>query len=272
MTAPRISVVLPVYAPTVFLRNLAEFAIRTLRTTAAQPFELIVVEVVHRNLDPERKLMTSWRPHDVDPNMRVDKYIHFPEKIGGVREFNAGIDAAEGEFILSTGTDIITPGDWDLELLRIFDARKDCGAATLSAYEPNYTIGPPGPIDLVVEGMFSPFTMYRRGWRFDEAYERVYCDSDIIMRLYEAGLRSYRSCRKHVWHLGSVTNTQADPEHVANHARALADDERLFYERWGNSPLAIFGMIRGGIMVYGREFDAWTKPINLHYDPKEQAS
>ena len=122
-------------------------------------------------------------------------------------------------------------------------------------------------MDLAVEGMFSPFTMIRRGWRYDEAYERVYQDSDLIMRQRAAGLHPYRSCRAHVWHLGSVTNNTSDDAWKAAHARALARDERLFYKRWGGSPSATFAMIRAGVQVYGREHEAFTAQINLHFDP-----
>ena len=268
MTAPRLSVVLPVLAPTPFLRNMTEFAIKTLRINADDPtFELIVCEAEHDYFAPygheglrETNNVPSW----------VDKYLNFNPKIGGVKEINAGIDAASCEYILLAGTDIIAPNGWDTELLRLFADRKDCGAATLSAYEPNATIGPTGPLDLVVEGMFSPFTMIRKPWRYDESYERVYQDSDMILRMYEAGLRSYRSCRKHVWHLGSVTNNGASQEHIDAHAKALARDERLFYKRWGRSPLAAFAMMRGGAQVYGREHEALVCNINLHYDPNKE--
>lgn len=260
MTAPRISVLMMTMAPNPFLEELTAFAIKMHRIQAADKgYELIVIETRSDRFAPDG----PWL------GLQVDKYIRFPEPIGGVKEANAGIDAASGDFILFTGTDIIPPPGWDAELLRLFD-RKDCGAASLSAFEPNATIGPAGPVDLVVEGMFSPFTMFRRGERYDEAYQRVYQDSDLIMRLYERGLRAFRSCRKHVWHLGSVTNNSAGSAHAAMHAKALAHDERLFYQRWGKSPLAMFAMMRGGAQVYGREHEALLAHINLHYDPNAQ--
>ena len=117
---------------------------------------------------------------------------------------------------------------------------------------------------MIVEGMYSPFNMFRRGWRYDEAYLRVYQDSDLVMRMYGAGLRAFRSCRKHVHHLGSMT-TPAINDSVG-HDLQLAKDERLFYRRWGKSPLAMFAMIRRGQQTYGSEHDGWVQPIHLHYD------
>ena len=261
---PKISVVLPVLAPTPWLRAMTEFAIKSLRLHAVEPFELIIVEADGNFFDPEHL--------DEGDDRHCERYLNFTPKIGGVKESNAGIDAATGEFILLAGSDVIAPPRWDVELLRVFAEAPDCGAAALSAYAPNATIGPPGPLALVVEGMFSPFMMIRngQGWRWDEAYERVYQDSDLILRMRCAGLHPYRSCRAHVWHLGSVTNNNAGEAHKAEHARALAKDDRLFYTRWHQAPMASFAMMRGGAQIYGREHEAYTAKINLHYDPTKE--
>lgn len=281
MSAPRISVVLPVLAPTPFLRAMTEFAIKCLHLHADdKAFELIVVEAENRYFDPDRDLTIqelevkakgAWSGPPQPTNMRIDKYLNFTPGIGGVKEANAAIAAATGEYVLCTGTDILVPPGWDSEMLRVFaDHQQFCGIAALSAFEPNATIGPPRPLDLVVEGNFSPFMMWRnnQGWRYDESYERVYQDSDLILRMAEQGLRALRSCRKHVWHLGSVTNSQAGAGHSERHAASLARDERLFYERWGRSPLAQFAIMRASVQIYGREHEAYLAQIQLHHDPK----
>lgn len=256
-----ISVVLPLIAPTPFLRALAEFTIRTLRMHAEDPsYELVVVEAAGDHF--ARYEAPSLI---VKPDSAIDRYLNFMPPIGGVRETNAAIDAARGEFIVSTGSDVIVPEGWDRELLRVFEERpKDCGIASLSASEPGAVIGPREPQDMIVEGMFSPFNMFRKGWRLDEAYRRIYQDSDLVMRMYEQGLRAYRSCRAHVHHLGRMTTAVIGSG--VGHELALAQDERLFYRRWGKSPLAMFGMIRFGQQTYGAEHDAWLRPIKLHYD------
>jgi len=266
MTAPRISVVLPVLAPTPFLRAMTEFAIKTLRAHADGDFELIVVEAVERNFDPAVD-QSYCQEHGHHPHpCEIDKYLNFNPKIGGVRELNAGVAAASCDVILSTGNDVIAPPGWDGELLRVFDERPDAAIVSLSAFEPGAIIGPPQPMDLVVEGFYSPFMAFRRGWSFDEAFVKIYQDSDLVLRVYEAGKRAYRSCRAHVHHLLRMTSDRVEPE---KHTRDLARDERLFYERWGRSPLAMFGVIRAGHQIYGREHEAWTANINLHYDPSK---
>lgn len=260
----KISVVLPLLAPTPFLRALAEFTIKTLRMHADDPsFELVVAEASH---DHFAQYSDSGQAHSYDdPMLHIDKYLNFTPPIGGVKETNAAIDAASGDFIVYTGSDVIVPQGWDTELLRIFEARpKDCGIANLSAFEPGAIMGPHDPLDLIVEGMYSPFSMWRKGWRLDEAYLRCYQDSDLVMRMYESGLRAFRSCRKHVHHLGSMTTTEIGQG--VGHDQQLAKDERLFYRRWGKSPLAMFALIRSGSYSYAREHESWTKPIHLHFN------
>src|SRR3990167_6575761 len=264
-----ISVVLPILAPTPFLRALAEFSIKTLRLHADNEFELVVVEAQERYFE-QYALAVGGQPSvgiglEVFHPLRIDNYLGFVPPIGGVKEINAGIRAARGEFIVVTGTDVLVPPHWDTELLRVFEERpKDAGIATLVAKEPGVFIGPRDPMPMLVEGMFSPFSMFRRGWEYDEAYLRVYQDSDLVMRMYESGLRAFRNLHAAVWHLGQVSNDGADEAFRAAHARALAQDETLFYQRWGSSPLAMFAMTRYGQQSYGREHEAWTAPIHRH--------
>lgn len=264
-----ISVVLPVLAPTPFLRAMTEFAIKTLRAHADNEFELVVVEAEYNYFQPDRieighDMGGSYTIPITPLPFKIDKYLNFTPKIGGVKEINAGIRAASGEFIVTAGNDVIVPEHWDTHLLRCFEERKDCGIAALSAFEPGACIGPPTHIPMMVEAMYSPFNCFRRGWEYDESFVRVYQDSDLVMRIYEAGLRSFRSCYASVHHLLRMTNDSVD---TAAHNEQLGKDEKLFYERWGRSPLAAFAMIRSGMYHYGREYEAWARPINLHHVP-----
>lgn len=271
---PKISVVLPILTPTPFLRAMTEFCIKTLRAHADYPFELVIVEAGGTHFFPDRpdlerlpKPGEVWKlpagfPRERLNEGRADKYLHFPQKIGQVKEINAGIDAASGDFIVFTGNDLIVPPHWDSELLKPFELYKDCGASCLAAGEPgNLWIGSQQSVDLIVEGMYSPFMMFKRGWRYDEGYGRIYQDSDLIMRLYEAGLRSYRNNRASVIHFNRMTNDNVDAE---AHNRQLAIDEERFYQRWSKSPHMMFAMIRRGFNVYGKEHEGWLAPIHRH--------
>lgn len=257
----KISVVLPVLAPTPFLRAMTEFAIKTLRMHADNPFELVLVEAGEDHFNP--KYISGVDPAEVPETCKADVYLNFNPKIGGVKELNAGVDAASCDFVLSTGNDVIAPPHWDTELLRCFEERKDCGVASLSAFEPGAIIGPPHSMPLIVEGMYSPFMMFRKGQRFDEAFVKIYQDSDFVMRAYERGERAYRSCRAHVHHLLRMTSDRVNPE---QHQRDLLRDEKLFYQRWGNSPLAIFALIRCGSYGFGREYQSFVGQVGGRAD------
>lgn len=268
----KVSVVLCVLTPTPFLRAMTEFTIKTLRAHADNDFELVVVEAGDRWFDPDKKQyeketsFSKYHPLFGEDGLEINKYLNFNPKIGCVRELNKGLEIASGDFVVCTGNDVIVPPHWDTELLRCFEERADCGVASLSAFEPGAIIGPPQAMDRIVEGMYSPFVMFRNGERMDEDYVKIYQDSDFVMRVYERGQRAYRSCRAHVHHLLRMTSDRVEN---AQHNRDLAHDERLFYSRWGKSPLAMFGMIRAGHQIYGREHEAFVNPINLHYDPSK---
>lgn len=247
-----ISVVMPVLTPNEFLRAMTEFAIKTLRINAENPknFQLVVVE--------------AGGEHFADrPDLWIDKYIAFNPPIGGVKELNAGIDVADGDFVVFTGNDIFVPPAWDTLLLEPFDKYPDCGISSLAAKESGVaTIGPPEKIlGLIVEGMYSPFCMWRNKWRMDEAYHKIYQDSDLVMRMYQKGLRAYRNCGGHVFHLGRVTSDTVAP---VQHARDLAIDEETFYQRWKDSPLMMFGLIRYSQWHYGQEHQSLLNPIHRH--------
>lgn len=269
---PKISVVLPILAPTPFLRTMTNFTIRTLRMHADNKFELVVVEADGNEFAPfaEANYQLARSDHDKSKYGRdfsaIDQYLNFTPKIGALKEVNAGIAAASGDFIVGMGNDVIVPPHWDTELMLPFLEQKDCGASALAAFEPGAIVGPPQalPSPAYVEGMYSPFMMFRKGWTLDEAYHKIYQDSDLILRMYSAGLRSYRSCRAHVHHLLRMTSDRVEQE---QHAKDLAHDERLFYERWSSCPFWMFGMMRSGSIAYGHEWEAWLRPIHLHYDP-----
>ena len=264
-----ISVVLPIITPTPFLRAMTEFSIATLKAHATAPFELIVVEANGLNFQPAPE-----RPVVLQRTLlQIDKYLPFNPGIGAIREFNAALKLATGDYIVSTGNDVIVPEGWDAELLRIFAEQPDCGIASLAAVEPGAIVGPSSPRELVsqqaeigpvteVEGMYSPFMMWRRGWEMCEDYQKIYCDSDLVMRVYATGQRAYRSCTHHVRHFARMTSDRVDPE---KHADDLAHDERLFYQRWGRKRWLMFALLRAGRVTYGQEHLSFTCPINLHY-------
>lgn len=253
----RISVVIPIYAPMRFQRDMTVFAIKTLRANATEDFDIVIAEAGGDHFRPEK-----WAH---DPSMRIDKYIHFPQKIGILKELHAAFDLVTTEFIAQGANDVIVPPKWDELFLEPFDRFKLCGISSLSALEPGGCVGPRQPVNLIVEGWYAPMMMFRKHWRMCEDYPSGwYADHDFIMRVYSEGLHAFRHCGAHVMHLNHMTNGSVDK---AQHARDLALAEEIFYSRWGNSPLAVYGMLRTGVQIWGREHEAWLNQIPRHQVP-----
>jgi len=246
----RISVVLPLLLPDKFTIAMTEFAIAAMRCHAVNPFELVVVETGTNH----------YQSRSVGNNAIIDTYIYRPTKSSYVKDWNLGADKASGDYLVHMGNDVIAGYGWDKALLRPFEIYKDCGVTCTAATEPGAFIGPRQPLDLIVEGMFAPMMMFGKNWRLDSAYEGGYSDADLVMRIYDNGQRAYRDCSSQCHHLDRMTWSRACNDRGE---AQMADGERKFYERWSNSPLMMFGVIRAGGWTYGREHESLLADIPM---------
>lgn len=181
---PKISVILPILIKEEWQKHMTECCIKIMRSTTSVPFELVIVETGSSEFK-------NWS----------DKYIHFENKTTLVKDTNAGIDAASGDYLVQIGNDIFTKPDWLEAMLECFQI-KDCGAATLASSDMKCL-----PTPRIMEGMYGPLMMFKKGWKFDEDYSGVFSDADLVMRIYEAGMRSYRNWRVLIGHLYQQTFT-----------------------------------------------------------------
>ena len=191
------------------------------------------------------------------------QYLYRPDKTTYVKDWNAGADVANGEYLVHIGNDVIVGKDWDAALMEPFERFRDCGVSTTSALEfGSAPIGHRSPLPgIVVEGMFAPLMMFRKGWKFDEAYEGGYSDSDLIMRAYAEGLRAYRSYSSVCWHFGPMTTwNRADGDGGWGQVNR---GEETFYKRWKGSPHFMYAMIRAGGVKYGQEHVAALAPTPI---------
>ena len=233
-----VSVIMPVLAPEVWQQNMSRIAIQQMRDCTSIPFELVMVEAAK-----ERSPLADL----------ADKYVCREFSKNPTSDINEGIDAASGDCLIYIGNDImVTPG-WIEAMLECFDRYKDCGAATVSCSEPAGMVGSVTPLDQIVEGMYGPITMFQRGWKYDEAFPTMRADDDLIMRIYEAGYRSYRNLRVVCHHLWAQTWNTCYSERDRGQFRADAD--LLFRKRYAKSPLWMAKMILNGGVMFGREHE-----------------
>jgi len=247
----KISVVLPLLLPDRLSVEMTRFCLACLYENAAdKEFELMIVETGSRHFEEYGR----------------GRYLHFPDKRTYVRDWNAGADAASGEFLVHIGNDVFVGDSWDKALLEPFERFKDCGVSTTSCVEPGAPpIGHEREVDLIVEGVFTPLMMFCKEWRFDEEYEGGYSDNDLIMRMYSQGLRSYRNYASVATHLRMVTFRKL-PDKGAGQ---LLRGEDTFYRRWRGNPMHIYSMLRMGRVEYGREHLAAASPTP-DMEPAEQ--
>ena len=185
----KVSVFLPVFIKDAMQIEMTKFAIAAMRHSTKLPFELVIVETGTH----ESRLFEDY----------CDVHISFPKPAGYVKELNAGLDACTGTKIAVTGNDVFMAYGWLEALLECFNI-SDCGIATLSSSDLKDKLSRPTP--RILEGVWGPLMMFGSQWRFDPDYDRVFIDTDLIMRVYAAGLRSYRNWSVMVHHLGQVTH------------------------------------------------------------------
>jgi len=249
----KISVVLPLLLPDEFCVSMTRFCLDALRINASgkNEVELVIVETGSEHFVPN--------PLN-DPRLRAThRYLNFnrgPDR-NYVKDWNAGADAATGEYLVHIGNDVIVGKDWDEALMEPFRRFKDCGMSCTSSREFGAQMGLPVPVPgLVVEGHFTPFCCFGKRWRFDTAYEGGCSDCDMVMQMYTEGFRAYRSYSSVCWHFGPMTTWRRTNHEGDGGQGQVNRGEETFYRRWRNSPLNIFALMRDSQVRYGVEHNA----------------
>lgn len=232
-----ISVVLPVVHKHEWQLVMTRYCVEMMRTCTERKFQLVIVET--------GKSMRACKD-------LADRYIHVREFGNPTKDVNLGVDAAQGEYVVYTGNDILMKPGWLEALLEPFEKFDDCGMSTLAVGEPGAMVGSPEPRG-IVEGMYGPLTMFAKGWRYDESFRSMRADDDLAMRICNAGLRCYRNNRVSVFHLMRQTFDTVFSQKERDEIRAEAD--ALFRRRYQDSPLWMANMILAGHVIYGREHE-----------------
>lgn len=221
-----VSVVLPVLVKEAWQEHMTSACVAIMCSTTGVPFELVVVE--------------SESDHF---GSLADIHVKIDPKQGPSKDVNKGFEAATGDFVVFTGNDVFTRPGWLEALLACFDI-PDCGVATLRASELQLP-----PTDRIIEGVYCPLMMFRKGWRFDEAYPGAWGDTDLIMRIYEQGQRSYRNNLVTIDHIGQATD-KAVLSAEESKARFM-EGQRLFIERHAEigGHLRMFHYLVQGVVI-----------------------
>ncbi len=222
---PKVSVLLPVLIEHEWQRIMTQCAIDTMYATTDIPFDLVMVETLTRHFEDV--------PH---------RYLHVPEKRDQVTDMNAGVDLCTGEFICFTGNDIFMKPGWLEALFECFEI-PDCGIGCIGMSELKHT-----PEAVIMEGYSGPLCMFKQGWRYDEAYKELFADTDLCMRVYKAGLRSYRNRRVVATHL-LHQSTGGTPETEAKRKERFDMGRKMFIENHQGSPLLMYRILVEGQVI-----------------------
>lgn len=233
------SVILPIIIQHPWQRIMTEACIRIMRANTKLPFELVVVETESQLFDPKREFADS-----ADIYLRkhlIDVYIHEPVRSTMVKDLNRAIDACSGTHIVHTGNDVFPQLGWLEALWECFHI-PDCGVATLAASDMKQQ-----PVPAIFEGIYGPFMMFESKWRFDNDFNCIGSDTDLIMRVYRDGKRSYRNWRVQVLHFGQATYMGL----YSSEKRATLMNEfnQLFDKKHGDSKLLIYAMLKAGQLI-----------------------
>ena len=221
------SVVMPVLIRHPWQVPMTRCAIDTMFATTALPFELVIVETEGRHFDLGCEV---GRPY---------QYLHVPKRGNPNADAAAAIALCKADKIVYTGNDVFVRPDWLGALLEVFERHADAGAATLASADLRMK-----PQDLIQEGAYGPFMMFKRGWSFDaEDFPSAFGDTDLLMRLYSAGLRSYRNWNVVIEHLNGQTIN--GPSHAQDYASAA---ERFKVKHQGARHLMAFKLFTEGVI------------------------
>ena len=212
--------------------DLTQCIIRIAQHTTEVSFELIICEAVGNYFDGK----TAHVPG-------LDKYYHNPVKGFANVDINAGMDLATGDIIVLLTNDVFVKLGWLEALLECFDI-PDCGMASLGTSDHRES-----SMHAIVEGLWCPLMALpnRPDLRFDAGiFPSYWGDSDLVMQVYNLGLRAYRNRKVVCDHLGRATNTV---EHMHGKAEEIEAAKNKFVARHQMSHHLIYRILMDGLII-----------------------
>lgn len=183
MSDKKISVVFPVYLPTPKHKDMTDKSLYMAKERTSLDLEWVIVETCSKHY-----------MHD------ADIYIHESNKTTPNISVNNGFSVASGDYVCFLANDVFVGDGWAERMLECFE-KEDCGISTLGNNEH-------GDVqqDKIVEDVYFSVCMIPKheAW-LDRSYNNLYDDTDLIMRLYSKGLKSYKNLSCIVEHLRHAT-------------------------------------------------------------------
>lgn len=223
-----VTVILPIKNAHMWQERMTDCALETLRCTTERPFKIHVVETA---------ASAAAKPvFKLHPLIDRHHFIPWGMSKGQTHDVNLGLEGVDTSHVVYSGNDVFTRPGWLERLHQTFDTHEDCGIATLASGDLKMQVQ-----DVIVEGVYGPFMMFESHWRYDAKYfPQLFADTDMIMRIYRSGKRSYRNFRCVIQHLNQQTApvTGEDPAYKAA--------KQLFYDRHLSSGLLVFRLLYEG--------------------------
>lgn len=241
---PVVSVVIPSYG-----QHLHTFTcLKALaREAASTPIEIMVMD----DCAPEPAA-------EALAGVKGVRFVRNAHNLGFLGNTNAGVTLARGEYVLLLNNDaVVGPGCIEA-LLRIFEARKDAGAAGAKLVYPDGTLQEAGAIvwrdgsawndgrggnpdapefNYVREADYCSAAcllvrrdVLERLGGFDSRYAPAYCeDTDLCFRIRETGLKVYYQPAAEAVHFEGVSHGTSTGAGIK---RYQVENQAKFFERW----------------------------------------
>lgn len=189
MQSESISIVLPILVTTQKQVAMTAKCISLAREKTSINFNLIIVE-------SGTQYFTDYADIHI-----FEKTVTTPE-----RSHNHGWKLADGDYVGLLTNDVYVSEGWLEAMVECFDKKHDCGAATLASSQFGHQKqekieeGNWWSVALLSKKVFDEVGYY------DERFRNSWCDTDLLVRMYEAGMKMYRNFNCVVDHLIGQTN------------------------------------------------------------------
>lgn len=179
MSKPSISVVYPVYLPSEEHLKMTNKNLMIAKRSTFIDCEWVIVETESRNYLDE-----------------ADVYIYEKNRTNPIKSINRAFNVCSGDYIVYLSNDLTVCERWIEFMYGCFDKHEDCGLASLGSNEHNDIVK-----DEIVEGMyFSVCMMKREDAKYDSNYTMMFCDTDLLFKIYLSGKKFYKNLAGLTYH------------------------------------------------------------------------